>query len=151
MIFKIRGIPRPWPKIETNRYGGSFKKDEKGYWKGFEQSLLTQLAIQIQEQKYIICSKDKSLAMEMVFFMPKPEKPEHDFPFAVDLSNLYYGVENTLKKYVYSDDRQIVMFLPCLKLYCLDNEEPQTWICLQGSNEPRRLLMEVLDVWGEGR
>ncbi|MFH1740686.1 MAG: RusA family crossover junction endodeoxyribonuclease [bacterium] len=134
ILFKVPGIPRPWPKKTlAPKKGGGMRmvptdvrkvKGVKVY--GTKQRWIE--AVRLFAVKAIDWNKQPfpigvPVIVSYEFYLPKPKKAKYNYMVTTpDLDNLAYAVTNALKGIIYHDDCQVVQ-MTAVKIYA-DGFEP---------------------------
>jgi len=127
ILFKVYGIPQPWPKKTlAPKKGGGMRmvptdvrkvKGVKVY--GTKQRWIdaVQLSASLAMKGQEVLALKVPVIVSYEFYLSKPKSAKRKYMTTVpDLDNLAYAVTNALKGIVYEDDSQVVQ-MTAVKIY----------------------------------
>jgi len=140
MIFKVPGIPQPWPKktLAPKRGGGmrmvptDARKVKGVRVYGTKQRWIeaVRLFAALAMRGRDLLGPDVAVVASYEFYLPKPKRPKYKYMVTTpDLDNLAYAVTNALRGIVYRDDCQVVQ-MTAVKIYA-DGFEPHAIIKIE--------------------
>jgi len=137
IIFKVPGVPQPWPKKTLRRLKSGRmimlptdvrKVNGRNVYGGKQQWIESvRLFATIAMGDRPTFESNIAVIVSYEFYLPKPKHPQYRYMVTKpDLDNLAYAVTNALKGVVYKDDSQVVQ-MTAVKTYT-NGFEPHTAI-----------------------
>ena len=137
ILFKVPGIPQPWPKKTlAPKTGGGMRLVPTDVRKvhgikvyGGKQRWIeaVRLFAALAMRGHELLGPNVAVVVSYEFYLPKPKRAKYRYMVTTpDLDNLAYAVTNALKGVVYKDDCQVVQ-MTAVKIYA-DGFDPHAVI-----------------------